>query len=122
MFDLFVAAAEVAAEAPAAQPAAAQQPGGNPLFSLMPFILIFVVMIFFMNRSQKKQMAKRQEMLDKITKGTKILLSSGIYGKVSEVDDEAFVVEIADNVKVRVNKSGIAGIDDPTADKKNEAK
>ena len=121
MFDLFVAAADAAATT-TADPSAAQQQGGSPLFSLLPFILIFVVMIFFMNRSQKKQMAKRQEMLDKITKGTRVLLSSGIYGKVAEVDDEAFVVEIADNVKVRVNKSGVAGIDDPTADKKNEAK
>ena len=39
------------------------QPQGNPWMSMLPFILIFVVMIFFMNRSQKKQMQKRQEMM-----------------------------------------------------------
>ena len=88
---------------------------GNPWMSMLPFILIFVVMIFFMNRSQKKQMQKRQEMMDKITKGTKVLLTSGIYGTVTEVQEEAMMVEIAENVKIRVNKSGIAGVDAPNA-------
>lgn len=77
---------------------------------MLPFILIFVVMIFFMNRSQKKQMQKRQEMLDKITKGTKVLLSSGIYGTVDAVQEDAMVVEIATGVKIRVAKAGIADV------------
>lgn len=140
MFDLFVAAAEKAANAAAntaanaaagtaeGANAVAQQSGGNPppqqpspLMSMLPFILIFVVMIFFMNRSQKKQMAKRQEMMDKITKGTTVLLNSGIYGKVVEVKEDAFMVEIAENVKIKVNKSGVASVDEPVAGK-SEAK
>jgi len=90
----------------------------NPWIQMLPFILIFVVMIFFMNRSQKKQMAKRQEMMDKITKGTKVLLNSGIYGTVDAVNDDSMIVEIASGVKVKVSKSGIAGIDAPNAEGK----
>ena len=121
MFNLLLAANEAAASAaPAAQQsagdaAAAQQP--NPWMSILPFILIFAVMIFFMNRSQKKQMAKRQEMMDKITKGTAVVLTSGVYGKVAEVREDSFIVEIADNVKIRVNKSGIAALDEPEVSK-----
>ena len=121
MFNLLLAANEAAASAaPAAQQsagdaAAAQQP--NPWMSILPFILIFAVMIFFMNRSQKKQMAKRQEMMDRITKGTAVVLTSGVYGKVAEVREDSFIVEIADNVKIRVNKSGIAALDEPEAAK-----
>ena len=121
MFNLLLAANEAAASAaPAVQQsagdaAAAQQP--NPWMSILPFILIFAVMIFFMNRSQKKQMAKRQEMMDKITKGTAVVLTSGVYGKVAEVREDSFIVEIADNVKIRVNKSGIAALDEPEAAK-----
>jgi len=103
--------------APGANGAGAPSQQGNPWMSMLPFILIFVVMIFFMNRSQKKQMQKRQEMMDKITKGTKVLLTSGIYGTVTEVQEEAMMVEIAENVRIRVNKSGVAGVDAPgTAD------
>ena len=102
---MIVAAAEAAAPAQVAAPAktaapapqtvqrtevpadnganAQQQPQGNPWMSMLPFILIFVVMIFFMNRSQKKQMQKRQEMMEKITKGTKVLLTSGNLSRCS---------------------------------------
>ena len=134
-----VAAAETAAPAQAAAPAPQttqrtevpadnganaqpQQPQGNPWMSMLPFILIFVVMIFFMNRSQKKQMQKRQEMMEKITKGTKVLLTSGIYGTVTEVRDDSMMVEIADNVRIRVNNSGIAGVDAPEAGEKAGSK
>lgn len=133
-----VAAAETAAPAQAAAPAsqttqrtevpadnganAQPQPQGNPWMSMLPFILIFVVMIFFMNRSQKKQMQKRQEMMEKITKGTKVLLTSGIYGTVTEVREDSMMVEIADNVRIRVNNSGIAGVDAPEAAEKTGSK
>ena len=88
----------------------AQQQGGSPWLSMLPFILIFVVMIFFMNRSQKKQMQKRQEMMDKIAKGSKVLLTSGIYGVVDAVHDDSMVVEIASGVKVKVAKAGVADV------------
>ena len=123
MFNLLLAANEAAASAaPAVQQsagdaAAAAQQQPNPWMSILPFIAIFAVMIFFMNRSQKKQMAKRQEMMDKITKGTAVVLTSGVYGKVAEVREDSFIVEIADNVKIRVNKSGIAALDEPEAAK-----
>ena len=87
-----------------------QQQQGNPWLSMLPFILIFVVMIFFMNRSQKKQMQKHQEMLDKITKGTKVLLTSGIYATVAEVHEKAMIVEIASGVKIKVAKAGVADV------------
>ena len=109
MFNLIIAAAEAAGKT--GQNSANQQP--NPLMSILPFILIFVVMIFFMNRSQKKQQARRQEMMDKITKGTGVWLNGGIYGKVAEVRDDFFMVEIADNVKIKVNKAGVANVDIP---------
>ena len=123
MFNLLLAANEAAASAaPAVQQsagdaAAAAQQQPNPWMSILPFIAIFAVMIFFMNRSQKKQMAKRQEMMDRITKGTAVVLTSGVYGKVAEVREDSFIVEIADNVKIRVNKSGIAALDEPEAAK-----
>lgn len=121
MFDLFIAAAENATAAAANATAAAASAGNppasqpNPLMSILPFIVIFAVMIFFMNRSQKKQLAKRQEMMNKVTRGTGVWLTSGIYGKVDEVRDEEIVLEIADGVKIKVNKAGIGSIDAPEA-------
>ena len=87
---------------------------------MIPIFLIFAVMIFFMHRSQKKQMQKRQEMIDKITKGTKVLLASGIYGTVDAVQENAMIVEIASGVKIKVAKAGVADV--VTEDGKVEGK
>ena len=102
-----------------------QSGAAGGLMSFVPMILIFVVLIFFMNRSQKKQQEKRQEMLDRIAKGTPVLLNSGVYGKVVEVQGECFIVEIADKVQVRVAKNGVAcieGEDSPDGAKKEAPK
>ena len=55
-------------------------------------------------------MQKRQEMMDKIAKGSKVLLTSGIYGVVDAVHDDSMVVEIASGVKVKVAKAGVADV------------
>ena len=102
---LATAAKTAAQTAPAAGKAQ-----GSPLMSFMPIIIIMVVFMFFMSRSQKKQQQKRQDMLNHITKGTKVLLASGICGVIDEVKDDEFIVEIAAGVRVRVVKNGIAEV------------
>lgn len=104
------AAAGTAAEAAAG--AASQTPASQPsMFTgMLPIIIVFAVMIFFMMRSQKKQQQKRQEMLDKIVKGSRVLLNSGMLGTVAEVREKTFVVEIADKVQVEVVKNGVADV------------
>jgi preprotein translocase subunit YajC len=63
-----------------------------------------------MSRSQKKQQAKRQQMIDQITKGTEVLLTSGIFGKVAEIEEQEMIIEIASGVKIKVAKSAIANV------------
>ena len=101
----------------AAQPAAPAGQG-NSLMSFIPLILIFAVMMFFMSRSQKKQQQKRQEMLDRIVKGSKVLLQSGMMGTVTEVKEKTFSVEIADKVVVEVVVNGIAELIEPEEETK----
>ena len=99
--------AALVADTAAPQAAAPQQ--GN---SAMPFLMIgfIVIMFFMMFRSNKKQRQQRAAMLDGITRGNRVLLGSGIYGKVLEVKDKEFVVEIAPNVNVSVAREGIANV------------
>ena len=85
---------------------------------IVPIALI-VVMIFLFSRANKKQQRQRQEMMNKIVKGSKVLLNSGVFGKIVEVRENEFLVEIAENVRVLVIKEGIARIEE---EKKEEAK
>ncbi|MCQ2377858.1 MAG: preprotein translocase subunit YajC [Victivallaceae bacterium] len=108
--------------APAAEPAAQDAPvapAGGFLTSFGPILLIMIVFMFFMSRSQKKQQQKRQQMLDSLVKGSEVMLSSGIYGKIDAVEAEAFLVEIAPGMKIKVAKNGVAGA---VEDKKEETK
>ena len=123
------APAAPAAAAPAAAPAApaaapkAEAPKAAPQSSwksmIVPLLLI-VVMIFLFTRANKKQQRQRQEMMNKIVKGTQVLLNSGVYAKVVEVKENDFLVEIADNVRVLVVKEGIARVMEE--EKKEETK
>ena len=87
------------------------------IMQFVPFLLIGV-MIFLMFRANKKQQKQHQEMLDKIVKGSKVMLNSGIFGKVSEVREKEFLVEIADNVKVLVLRDAVTLIEEETEVKK----
>ena len=83
-------------------------------------ILIFVVMFYFMFRSQKKQAKKRQDMIDTITKGAEVIIAGGIHGTIVAVKDKTFTVEIADKVNVEVTKAGVNGVvGGETQDSKN---
>ncbi|PZX10921.1 preprotein translocase subunit YajC [Breznakibacter xylanolyticus] len=80
---------------------------GSMLQTFLPFVLIIVVFYFFMIRPQMKRQKELRKFREALKKGDKIITTGGIYGVVSEVKDDAIVIEIADNVKVKVDKSAV---------------
>ncbi len=91
-----------------APPPNGQQGGGSIWPTLIMFGLIILVMYFLMIRPQQKRQKEHQKMLDSIKKGDKVITSSGIHGTVVEIDGPTFVIQIADNVKITVEKAAIA--------------
>jgi len=81
--------------------------GGNPLMSLLPFLLIIVVFYFFMIRPQMKRQKELRKYREALKKGDKIITTGGIYGKVAEVKDDHIIMEIADNVKIKIDKTAV---------------
>ncbi len=106
--------------ADAAAPAAQTQ--GSPMSMLVMMVLIFGLMFFMLSRSNKKQQQKRQQMLDSIVKGSDVLLSGGIYGKVAEVKDKVLIVDIADKVSVKVDRAGVVNVIVPETGKEDAKK
>lgn len=88
--------------------------GGSP-FSMFGILIVFGIMIFIMFRSQRKEARKRQEMLNAITVGNKVVTAGGIYGEVTAVKNDSFVVKIAENVKIEVCKTGVSTVVNPAA-------
>ncbi len=79
----------------------------SQLGGVLPFILIIVVFYFFMIRPQMKRQKELRKYREALKKGDKVITTSGIYGKVSEIKDQIVTIEIADGVKVKMDKSAI---------------
>jgi preprotein translocase subunit YajC len=82
-------------------------PGQNPLVSLIPLLLIIVVFYFFMIRPQMKRQKELVNYRSSLKKGDKVITTGGIYGKISEVNEQTLVLEIDNNVHIKVDKSAV---------------
>ncbi len=89
--------------APAAQGAGGF---GNMSFLLM-MLLVFVVMYFFMIRPQQKKQKEMRKFRESLQKGDKVVTAGGIYGTIVELKDYYALIEVDNNVKLRVDKSTI---------------
>lgn len=89
--------------------AAGAAPGGSfaPLLMMVVFIVIFY---FLLIRPQQKKAKEHQAMLAKIAAGDEVVTSGGILGKVVEVGDSFATVEIADGVRIKVQKLQISSL------------
>lgn len=90
-----------------AQPAGGEQSGGG--YSMLIFLgLMILVFYFFMIRPQQKKQKQIQKFRENIKRGDKIVTIGGIHGKIVDVQDTTFVIEISDNVKVTIEKAAVA--------------
>ena len=81
---------------------------GNPIMSMAPLVLLFVVFYFLLIRPQQKKSKDHKEMLSKVEKGDNAVTNGGLYGRVTAVSDDTLTLEIADNVRVKVARQAIA--------------
>lgn len=79
----------------------------SPYASLLFFVLIIVVFYFFMIRPQMKRQKEATKMRESLQKGDRVIIAGGIYGKIYEIHDTYFFVEIDTNVKIKVDKSAV---------------
>ena len=94
------------AYAQAADPAAV-----NPLMQMIPFVLVFLILYFFMLRPQMQARKKHLEMVSNVKRGDQVVTAGGIVGKVTKVlEGEEVMVQIADNVNVKVLKSTLTNV------------
>ena len=106
------------AYAQAASGAAAQPGGLESMFSSFGvMILIFAVFWFLLIRPQQKRQKEIKNFRDSLTSGSEIVTAGGIYGKIKEVSETYFIVEIAKGVTVRVDKGSVY----PSAGDANQA-
>jgi preprotein translocase subunit YajC len=84
------------------------QPSGIALF--LPLILIMVIFYFLMILPAQRRQKKVTEMLKALKTGDKVITNGGIYGTIVGLEDEAVQLRVAEQVKMKVARTAIAGL------------
>lgn len=82
----------------------------NVLISLLPLIVLFIVFYFMLIRPQSIRMKEHKQMIDSLSKGDEIITNGGLLGKITQLGENFVVIELANNVEVKLQRHAIATI------------
>ncbi len=85
---------------------------GGGILSFLPFLLIMVILYFFMLRPQAKKQKEKQEMINNLNKGDKVITMGGIIGTVNGFKEKGKIItlKVDNNTTLTFNRSAIAGL------------
>lgn len=89
---------------------AAAPEGGFQWSSIFFFVALFVIMWLFMIRPQQKRQKEVERRRSELQKGSSVVTAGGIHGKIKEINDTDFLIEIAEGVRIRVEKTSVYAV------------
>ncbi|HTR98713.1 MAG TPA: preprotein translocase subunit YajC [Bacteroidota bacterium] len=84
--------------------------GSGMASTLIMFALIIGIFYFMILRPQQKRQKDRQKLLDALKKGDKVITAGGMYGTIAGIDDKTVLIQVADNVKMKFERSSVTGV------------
>lgn len=93
-----------------AQGAGGAAAGPSPIVNLLPIALMFVILYFLMIRPQQKRAREHDTMVQNLKRGDDIVTSGGIHGRIQGIADKILTVEIAPNVRIRLERSQVESV------------
>lgn len=96
--------------------------GGGGIMDFLPLVLIVIVFYFFMIRPQLKKQKDQKKFREALAKGDKVVTIGGLHGKIAEVKENVVVVEVANNLQLKIEKSAISSDFSPNEQIQRNAK
>ncbi|MFO7727117.1 MAG: preprotein translocase subunit YajC [Desulfonatronovibrio sp.] len=93
-----------------------QAGAGNPFTAFIPLILMFAIFYFLLIRPQQKKAKEHRQVLANLKRGDTVLTNGGIYGRITDIQNDVLTLEIGDKLQVKTNRAYIAGLSDPNQD------
>ena len=90
---------------------ASQGNGPSPFVQLLPILLIFGIFYFLLLAPMRKRQKAHQALLGQLKRGDKVVTNGGLMGEISAVEEKVVHLKLADNIRVRVLKSAVAGLE-----------
>lgn len=88
--------------------------GGDAQSSLISTLVMFALIIgifyFLILRPQQKRQKERAKLLESVKKGDRVITNGGLHGTVAGLDEKTVLLQVADNVKMKYDRSAIAMI------------
>jgi len=84
--------------------------GPSPFVNLLPIALMFVILYFLMIRPQQKRAREHETMVQNLKRGDDVVTTGGIHGRIQAVADKILTVEIAQNVRIRLDREQVASV------------
>ncbi|MBR7012219.1 MAG: preprotein translocase subunit YajC [Muribaculaceae bacterium] len=81
--------------------------GGSGWSSMIMIVALIAIFYFFMIAPQQKKQKKINAFRDSLRNGDKVMTAGGIYGRIREVKDNTVILEIADGVRIKIDKNSI---------------
>ena len=81
--------------------------GMGGMSGILMIVALFVIMWFFMIRPQQKRQKEIEKQRAALKTGDKVVTSGGIHGKLKEINDHDYLVEIADGVRIKIDKASV---------------
>lgn len=81
---------------------------GNGSSTLVMIVLMFAIIYFFMIRPQSKKAKEQKQFKEQLKKGDSIVTIGGVHGKISEIKENTVLLEIAKDVKIKIQRDAIS--------------
>jgi len=86
-------------------PAPGQPQAPSAWVQILPMVLLFGAMYFFMIAPQRKKQKEHEKMLKSLESGDEVVTTGGIFGTITNVKEDRFVIRVSDNTKIEVGKA-----------------
>ena len=84
--------------------------GGGLISTLIMFGAIFLIFYFMIIRPQQKRSKEREKLLSNLEKGDKVVTNGGIHGIISSLEEKTALLQVADNMKIKIERSAITTV------------
>ncbi len=87
----------------------AEQQGGGGMEGIIMLVIMFAIFYLLLIRPQQKRAKQHKELVENLKNGDQVVTAGGIHGKIAAVQDDLVTLEIASNVRIKINRSSVVG-------------
>jgi preprotein translocase subunit YajC len=87
----------------------AEQQAGGGMEGIIMLVIMFAIFYLLLIRPQQKRAKQHKELVENLKSGDQVVTAGGLHGKIVAVQDDIITLEIASNVRIKINRTSIVG-------------